>query len=47
MTKHFRYYYQREFRIVWLPPEPTQAMSLTPVFLDIGNLSDFCDVIDL
>jgi hypothetical protein len=35
-SKHFRYSYQKEYRIIWLPPEP--VMALEPVFLELGNL---------
>jgi hypothetical protein len=44
-SKHFRYGYQREFRLVWLPPTPSE--DLDPVFLDIGSLKDYCELISL
>jgi hypothetical protein len=46
-VKHFRYYYQQEFRIVWLPPEPARATVIKPALVNIGPLTEFCDVIDL
>jgi len=44
-SKHFRYSYQKEFRVIWLPPEP--ATKLEPVFLELGNLAEFCEIIRL
>ena len=45
LLKHFRYAYQREWRICWtdtIPPPPLQ-----PYFLELGNLSSFCELINL
>jgi len=44
-SKHFRYSYQKEYRIIWLPPKAT--MSLEPVYLELGNLEDCCEIISL
>ncbi len=44
-SKHFGYAYQKEYRIVWLPPEKT--MELEPIFLELGNLEDCCEIIEL
>jgi hypothetical protein len=44
-TKHFRYGYQREWRIIWTEPLPTPP--LQPYFLELGNLSSFCALISL
>jgi hypothetical protein len=44
-SKDFGYSYQKEYRIVWLPPEKT--MELEPVFLKLGNLEDCCELIKL
>lgn len=44
-SKHFGYAYQKEYRIIWLPPEKT--MELEPVFLQLGNLEDCCEIIKL
>lgn len=43
--KHFRYANQREFRFVWEPP--TKAESLKPVFLELGPLKDYCELLVL
>lgn len=37
-TKHFRYTYQREFRMVWIPPAAQD--NLTPVIFKLGSLCD-------
>jgi hypothetical protein len=43
--KHFRYTYQREYRVACLPPEPvTELSSLT---MQLGSLADCCDLICL
>ncbi|WP_459991228.1 hypothetical protein [Methylosoma difficile] len=44
-SKHFRYSYQKEYRIIWLPPKA--IMALEPVFLELGSLSSFCEIISL
>ncbi|MGI8733749.1 MAG: hypothetical protein ACR2LM_10670 [Pyrinomonadaceae bacterium] len=44
-SKHFRYAYQKEYRIVWLPP--TKQTSLDPIFLELGNLEEYCELIRL
>jgi len=44
-SKHFRYGYQKEFRLVWLPPAKTDL--LDPVFLEIGSMEDYCHLITL
>ncbi len=44
-SKHFRFSYQQEFRVIWLPAEPT--IKLEPVFLDLGNLEDCCEILRL
>ncbi|MGO9019649.1 MAG: hypothetical protein ACLQVJ_15005 [Syntrophobacteraceae bacterium] len=43
--KHFRYAYQKEYRLVWLPPKPHTA--LPDVFMDIDAVRDCCDLIIL
>jgi hypothetical protein len=35
--------YQREHRILWLPPAP--AMNLTPVFVELGSLTDIAELV--
>ena len=42
-SKHFRYSYQKEYRIIWIPPKA--SMALDPVFLELGNLNDYCKII--
>lgn len=44
-SKHFRYSYQREFRLGWLPPSP--MAHLEPLDLRLGALDDICDLIVL
>lgn len=41
--KHFRYSYQKEYRIVLRPPEPVG--NLSPLFIEIGSLEEYCDLI--
>lgn len=44
MTKHFGYWYQREVRIAFKATRPIKT-ALKPVFLKIGPLKDFADLI--
>ncbi|HXX17958.1 MAG TPA: hypothetical protein VEJ46_01010 [Candidatus Acidoferrum sp.] len=44
-TKHFRYAYQREFRIVWIPP--TAQDKLEPVYFELGPLRDYSQLLML
>jgi hypothetical protein len=44
-SKHFGYAYQKEYRIIWIPPEKTNE--LKPIFLELGNLEDCCELITL
>lgn len=44
-TKHFRYAYQREFRMIWGPPEPVER--LEPLHVEMGDLSSICELIRL
>jgi hypothetical protein len=44
-SKHFRYGYQREFRCIWLPP--TKRDVLDPLFLELGSLREYCELITL
>jgi len=44
-SKHFRFTYQQEFRIVW--EAPTRQSTLRPVSLDLGSLTDYCDLLVL
>jgi hypothetical protein len=44
-SKHFRYAYQHEFRIVWEPFTPMQKLPV--VNLELGPLTDYCDLLTL
>jgi hypothetical protein len=44
-SKHFRFTYQQEFRIVW--EGPTRQTTLGPVPLDLGSVTDYCDLVIL
>jgi hypothetical protein len=44
--KHFRYFYQHEYRYFWIPEVKTDA-SLQPLLLDIGSLHDCCELFSL
>jgi hypothetical protein len=43
VCKHFRYAYQNEVRVAWLPPEP--ILGLEPIFVELGCLSDIAEVL--
>lgn len=43
--KHFKYAYQNEIRFLWLPPSP--IMDLSPIFLKMGSLLEYCELYDL
>jgi hypothetical protein len=43
--KHFRFAYQKEARIIWLPPAP--VTSLKYIDLQLGSLKDCCEMIRL
>jgi hypothetical protein len=40
--KHFRYAYQREFRIAWVPTKP--VAQLEPIMVEVGPLHDIAEV---
>jgi hypothetical protein len=44
-TKHHRYSYQRELRIIWVPRKPQEK--LTPIHVTMGDLSSFCELMRL
>ncbi len=44
-SKNFRYAYQKEYRLIWTPPDTT--FDLKPTFVKLGNLSDCCEFIAL
>jgi len=41
--KHFRYAYQKEWRLVWLPAE--KAQNLDHININFGNCEDLCELI--
>ena len=46
LSKHFRYWYQKEVRFVWLPEEV--KATLPPIFLELGSdLASFCELVTL
>jgi hypothetical protein len=45
MTKHFRFAYQCEFRMIWVPPNARK--DLKPFFVTVGNLRDIATLITL
>jgi hypothetical protein len=46
--KHYRYHYQNEIRIAWLPPTPiSQGHPLEHLFVTLGSLEDYCEIVEL
>jgi hypothetical protein len=46
--KDFRYSYQKEVRAAWVPPDPkAPCHSLDHLFLNLGSLADYCEIIEL
>lgn len=45
MTKHFRFAYQWEYRVFWLPPDPRHE--LEPHFVTVGSLQDCAELVVL
>lgn len=43
--KHFRYSYQQEFRLVWLPPNLKNDLPCIEV--ELGSLEDYCKLVCL
>lgn len=43
--KHFRYAYQKEYRICWVPPSVT--WQLNELFVEVGSLMDCTEVVEL
>ncbi len=41
--KHFRYSYQKEFRLIWLPTDSVQ--NIDHQFIEIGSLENCCELI--
>jgi hypothetical protein len=44
-AKHFRYAYQQEFRMAWIPPRAYE--NLAPVYFELGALNDCCELLTL
>jgi hypothetical protein len=44
-SKHFKYAYQKEYRLIWLPPEPLKQID--PLNIAIGPLDQWCELISL
>lgn len=42
-SKHFRYAYQNEYRLMWVPAEPVR--DLAPIFIEIGSIEDIAELI--
>jgi hypothetical protein len=43
MCKHFRFEYQKEYRLLWLPPQSERSTNSIPpeyVYFDLGPLTD-------
>lgn len=43
--KHFKFAYQKEYRIIWVPP--TSEMTLTYIDVEMGSLKDCCELVSL
>ena len=43
ISKHFRYAYQHEFRVIWIPNK--EINDLDPVFIEIGGMAEYADII--
>jgi len=46
-TKNFKYAYQFEYRVAWLPPNPSFTEKIDYLFLNIGNIKDMAELIIL
>jgi hypothetical protein len=44
-AKHFRYWYQREYRVIWNPEHSTQPLS--HVDIDIGSMNEYAELIHI
>ena len=44
-SKHFKFTYQNEFRLIWIPENP--LMELEPFFIEIGDMSEYAKLIVL
>ena len=47
-SKNFRYWYQQEYRFIWVPPpEKTYSNKLEPFFIELGSLKDLAEFVSL
>lgn len=46
-TKNFKYAYQFEYRLAWLPPNPNFKEKIDYLFLNIGNIKDIAELLVL
>jgi hypothetical protein len=44
-VKHFRYWYQKEHRLVWIPKIGTPLTKLAPITLEVGPLHDIAELL--
>lgn len=44
-SKHFRYSYQKEYRVIAAPP--SSVMELEPIFLELGSLGDLATILSV
>jgi hypothetical protein len=46
ISRHFKYWYQKEGRFVWLPP-PSSFKRLEPLDIEIGPIDDIAKLMVL
>jgi len=44
-SKHFRYAYQQEYRVVWCPAATTAVTTLEIIRLELGDMRDCCELL--
>jgi len=44
-SKHFKFTYQNEFRLIWVPENP--SMDIEPFFIEIGNMDEYAKLVVL
>lgn len=45
LFKHFRYCYQQEYRVLWVPP--VAINNLNPIFLQLPDIKEYCEFLSL
>ena len=45
LFKHFRYCYQQEYRVLWIPP--VAVNKLEPILLQLSDIKEYCNFISL